>query len=342
MRRIPHNVRLVALAFVLLAIYAAGGRMSPEEDRLWEKVRAAHKRLWETQMKADVPLSSLDDKTRSGLIGVEWSSMTTTLGGIEAKRTACNPLWTARFLEWFDELGIERGDRVVIYSSSSFPGMLLSALVACESRELDVLLSVSMGSSTWGANRPEFPWSAMSAALRDAGLIRTRAEFYTLGGVGDRGGEFSEETISRLAQMAAEDSTRLYVPATLAESIAYKSGRLGDFGPKLFISIGGGAANFGDSEAGPEIPNGLVMPDSISGEAVGGVIGQALSSGVPVLNILNIRLLARESGIPWDPDAFVKRTRQPGLLAAVAGIVVFCGVLRAHRRWTWDDETPHA
>ena len=74
--------------------------------------------------------ATADDPWGCGLIGVEWSEITTTLGELGSKRTACDPAWAVQFSRWFRQSGLERGDPVAIYSSASFPGLLVSAIAA--------------------------------------------------------------------------------------------------------------------------------------------------------------------------------------------------------------------
>jgi poly-gamma-glutamate system protein len=256
---------------------------------------------------------------------------------LNAKRTSCNPLWAVQYLRWFDELGLKKGDRIALYSSSSFPAFALSALAAAEERGLDVLLSVSLGSSMWGANRVEFPWPVMARALREGGFVRTRAAFYTPGGAGDGGRDFSGETMELLRSLAEEENVPFVVPKDLEEAVRFKTERLLAWRPKLFINIGGGEASLGDS--GTLIPNGLLLPGEVgSGElpGEGGVIAEALKAGIPVLHMLGVRKLAEENGIPWDAPVFVKINPGRRPIWAFAGLALFLAVLCSHRRWLWD------
>lgn len=340
MRRFPYNLRLVLLVFFMILLWLASGiRVRPGQDGAWNTVRHGQQALWRTQLEAGVPLSSEDDKLRTGFIGVEWSQLTTTLGSIEAKRTSANPLWTAQFFDWFDELELRAGDRVVIYSSSSFPAMLFSAIVAAESRQLEILLSVSLGSSAWGANRTEFFCPMMLRTLLEGGYLSTRPAFYTLGGSAESGRDFSPEVLELLEEISRAEGTPLVVPETLEKAIEYKAQKLIEYRPKLFISIGGSNANLGNSADAAEIPNGLLLPGGAKTRPIGaGVIAAALSAGVPTLNILNIKKLAIESGIPWDADLFVKARYKLNPWLALIGLSAYFAVLFTHKRWIWQDE----
>jgi poly-gamma-glutamate system protein len=336
-----YNYRLVLLALLLALLwFAGGGVLTEEQQRVWNVVLSAQKALWAEQARMRVPLSPENDPLRTGLIGVEWSPLTTTLGELGAKRTSCNPLWAVQYLRWFDDMDLKKGDRIVLYTSSSFPAFALSALAAAEERGLDVLLSVSLGSSMWGANRVEFPWPMMARVLREGGFVRTRAAFYTPGGAGDGGRDFPGETMELLKRLAEEENVPFVVPEDIGEAARFKTERLLAWRPKLFINIGGGEASLGNS--GTLIPNGLLPPpkEGWSGElpGEGGVIAEALKAGIPVLHILGVRKLAEENGIPWDAvGVFVKMNpgRRPAW--AFAGLALFFAVMYSHRRWLWED-----
>ncbi len=339
--KIPYNTKLVLLSLFLLALWFGGGFVVPGrgEDRLWKRVRDGQGALWRAQTAAGVPLSKAEDRLETGFIGIEWSEITTTLGEPEAKRTSCNPLWALQCLDWFDELGLEAGDRIAIYSSASFPGLLFSVLAAAESRDLDILLAVSLGASTWGANLPEFPWPAMYETLRGGGFLKTAPAFYTLGGGGERGGGMSSEATALFRGFATRGGTPLVVPRDLRDAVRYKMAALRKFEPKLLVGIGGSNANLGDSELAAEIPNGLLLPGRADAGALGdGVIAEALRADIPVLNLLGMRKLAHESGIPWDAGAFSKVRVKLHPLTALAGLAAFAGVLILHRRWEWADD----
>ena len=157
--------RLYFLAVVMAGFFALAQLWNPrtpltrEESRALSRVRAMHASLWEwvnsrevreraerlnkqSALEAFSPPPVQVDPLRSGLIGVEWSAITTTLGPLEVKQAAADPLWTVHMLRWFDQVGLARGDPVTVYASGSFPGFLVSLLAAAEERGLHVDLAV--------------------------------------------------------------------------------------------------------------------------------------------------------------------------------------------------------
>lgn len=335
------SLRLIVLAFVLLAFWLFQGSrpLSQEETGLYRRVRAAQDHLWAELGRRGVEFEAESDIDRTGFIGVEWSSITTTLGSLESKRSSCDPLWAVQTLRWFDRLGLVSGDRVAVLSSSSFPGMLFSVLAAAETRGLDIDLTVSLGSSTWGANRPAAPWPVMAEILRAGGFLKTRPHFYTPGGgSGENGGGMLEDGLAALELAVQKDSAELFRPSSLSVAIERKMRLIDAPGrpkAKLVVSVGGSQANMGEDEAAITLPPGLLFPeDRLNGGD--GVIGLALRRGYPVLHLLNLHLLADRAGIAYDTRRPKFATgRSTGL--AAAGVLLFVLAMATHRRWTWEE-----
>ena len=335
------RMRLALLALVLsLLWFGVGGitMLSEEEERVWDTIRTGQHSLWNEQLRRGIELSAEEDKMKTGFIGVEWSPLTTTLGDLEAKRTAANPMWGIQCLRWFDALHLKAGDRIAITSSSSFPALLFSALVAAEARGLDVLLSVSLGSSTWGGNRADFSWPLMAEHLRSSGFIKTKTAFYTLGGSGERGGDFTPELIDALRDLVKKEGAPLLEPTDIKKAIHEKSVKVNGFKPLLVVNIGGSHANMGDDPHILQLSQGLLLPTPQNIQNGGdGVIGKTLQSGTPVLHLLNIKALALEAGIPWDADQFSKIRAGSRLWPSFLGLLIFFVVLIRYKRWEWRD-----
>ena len=326
--------KLVLLAIAMTAAWhlASPSSLGSKERELWEKVRSAqtHLAAWREETGHASPPGA--DPWSCGLIGVEWSGATTTLGDLAAKRTACNPAWAVQFLRWFDELGLGPGDRVVIYSSASFPAMLLNAAAAAEMLQLDVFLVVSLGASTWGANQPGATWPDLSSELRRAGYLQKRADFYTLGGEAETGIGMAPEGRALLIRAAERAGVGLLQADGLADMVRLKSELLRERAPVVLVSIGGSHANLGDDPAVLELPPGLLGGDSAAAAGTG-VIAYALGQNIPVIHVLNLKRMAAEHGIPWDSQP---RPRGPSAVRAgwsLAGLLLFFIVVLTHRRW---------
>jgi len=329
-----NRLRLLLLAVGLAGLWylAAPAVLSGEEYLLWKKVRAAQLHLvqWRRANGTLTPVEN--DPWECGLIGVEWSGITTTLGELASKRTACNPAWSIQFKRWFEELGLQPNDPIVIYSSASFPGMLLNVLAAAESMQLESLLVVSLGASTWGANHPELPWPVLAAELRRNGFISKKADYYTLGGGSELGHGLSPEGEALLRGAVADSGVELLTAASLEEMIARKMELLEGFQPGVFINIGGSQANLGSEEDVLRLSPGP-LPVSQSALAGNGIVGLAMDRDIPVIHILNLKSLSTRVGIPYDGMLRKMAPVQASAWWSVAGVVLFFIVLFTHRRW---------
>jgi len=329
-----NSIRLLLMAAGLAAIwYLAGAAgLNPEEDRLWERVRAAQVHLSQWRQSNGNATGLENDPWNCGLIGLEWSSITTTLGELASKRTACDPAWAVQFSRWFNELGLKPGDPIAIYSSGSFPGLLLNAIAASEMMQLKPLLIVSLGASTWGANHPDMPWPVLAAELRTGGFIHKRADYFTLGGGAELGHGLSPEGEALLRKAAEASGVELLTADKLQEMIALKSGILESFQPKVFINIGGSQANLGDALEILRLQPGLVT-DAELDHAGNGVIGFAMRNDIPVLHMLNLKSISDRVGIPYDGSPRKMVLARVNTWWSGAGLVLFFIVLFTHRRW---------
>ena len=323
---------MLAVAMAGLWYLAAPAVLSSEERALWERVRAAQLHLVQWRQHNGTAVDVQMDPWGCGLIGPEWSGITTTLGELGSKRTACNPAWAVQFSRWFHQLGLKPGDHVAIYSSGSFPGLLLSAVAATEAMQLEPLLIVSLGASTFGANHPDAPWPVLAAELRRNGFIRERADYYTLGGGAELGHGLPPEGEALLREAAKDAGVELLTAVDLEEMIALKTDLLDRHQPRLFINIGGSQANLGNAEEILRLSPGLV-PVSESGRAGNGIIGVAMQDNIPVIHMLNLKSISNKVGIPYDSPPRKMAPARVSIGWCCAGLVLFFAVLLTHRRW---------
>lgn len=329
---LKNRLLLAGLALIMLALWLwCGGGLSAEERRTVKSVREAQGFLYNLRTQWGSQFERSDDPWRTGFIGLEWSALSTTLGALSAKRTACDPRWCVVVRRWMQSLKLAPGDRVAVYTSSSFPGMAFNVLRALESLKIEPFLIVSLGASTWGANDPISPWPVIEKNLREAGYLRTKADFYTLGGGGERGEGMPDEAITCLSRAAEENGVPLVKKDSLEEMIRWKFDLLKERGVKALISIGGSEANMGP---GNEIL--LLSPGlHLKGKGGSAVIGRALDAGYPVVHLLNIKALCAKTGVPFDapPGEVFYGTRTK--IALVTGLLVFAVVMALYRRWSF-------
>ena len=119
----------------------------------------------------------------------------------------------------------------------------------------------------------------------------------------------SDEDGTRLVDGARRSGLPLVAGATLVDRIRRRPqiyDAAVDGRPlRCFVNVGGATANYGDTEASLEVPNGLVLKlRSLPASPSRGLIFEFAARGLPVVHLLYARGLARENGLPFDPVPF--------------------------------------
>lgn len=250
--------------------------------------------------KEQIPMEG-DDLNQTGLIGPEWTELTTSLGHLEAKRSSLNPNMAALVVRYLHDAGIRAGDTVAVGSSGSFPGLAIAALCAATEMGLDTRVIASFGSSMYGGTRRALPTVRMLQLLEDAGIIRMDLMAVSPGGDDDRGENLLyEDGRSIILGLAAQTGVPVIDAPSLKDSIARRIALYGDI--RLFINVGGASANMGESAYTLTFPNGLVLdPPPIPHDENRGLMFEYAARGLPVIHLLNVRKLCLDNGLPFDP-----------------------------------------
>jgi poly-gamma-glutamate system protein len=272
--------------------------------RLMERSLASVRAL---RSEKGIPIDRAADPNATGIIGDEFSPLTTSVGDVEAKRTAANPAFAAVMVGYFRRAGLRAGDVVAVGASGSFPAFALATLSAAHALDLRPIVIGSVGASMYGANLPGFTLIDMLERLRSEGLLPYRLAAVSPGGRMDTGGGvlFDESGDTLLAE-TRRSGIPMVRGTTLAERIQdrLRIFREGSGGRPIrcFVNIGGSAANYGTTDASLALPPGLiphlpVLPSS----PTRGVVFEFAARGVPVVHLLFVKGLARDNGLPFDP-----------------------------------------
>ena len=330
----PRSLAFLGLFFAaFLGVLPFFDSWPPEAERAVYTAGEAQRALHAWRRERGIASPPEEDPLESGLIGVEWSIFTTTLGDLEAKQTASDPRWAGVFTAWYREMGLGEGSRIAMICSGSFPGLMLSALAAAEQMKLEILLLPSLGSSTWGANREDLSLLEILGFFRSRGFLHTSSRGCSLGGDGDTGGGLSREARTLLEGSAEKHGVPLLSAPSLEKMISLKEGMIRDFQPQGLVSIGGSAVSLGEDPEVLKLPPGLLLPSQKLPSGTG-LIGWALREGLPVLHLLNLRELSRQQGLPYPPTK--KDLKLPSKMPrslALGGILLFFGIFMYHRRW---------
>ena len=266
-----------------------------------ERMHRGEQVLLDVVLREDIAIEDID-LNQTGLIGPEWTPLTTTPGIEEAKRTSLDPNFAALLVRYFKETGLEAGDRVAVGTSGSFPGLLMATLCAATELELDVDVIASFGSSMYGATRLELNVCRILRILKENGVIDYTLLAVSPGGNNDYGeSALWPDSRDTIAALAAEEGVEYIDYNDIERSIAR---RLELFGEDIdcFVNVGGASANSGTSAYTLDFPNGLVTdPPRIPTTANRGLMYEYAARGIPVINMLNVRQMAADNGLPYDP-----------------------------------------
>jgi poly-gamma-glutamate system protein len=339
--------RIYALGLLAVAFYAAdrlafpvgpaqGGTASSAASRLMAKAIAV---LGPCAARRGVAVAPSTDLNRTGLIGLEDSPITTSLGQLEAKRTALNPNFAGCVARMLEEAGVGPGDAVAVGASSSFPGMILAALSAVEAVGAAPVVISSLGASNWGANNPAFTQLDILDCLRSDGLWDVRPVAVAVGGERDDGSDMSEEGRALLRSKLRDSGFPVIEERDLASNVRARMAfyQAGATGRRIaaFINVGGSWANMGVDASILEVRPGLSAVRKIPPPGKRGVIQEMASRGVPVIHLLFIKGLAERCGLPWDPvplpkpDGGAGADWPGGSRPAEAALMILCLVLSA-------------
>ncbi len=297
----------LSLLFLALAKLTAE-RPLPERGEMLKAARlmqTATERIDRCRENQGIAVDPAEDINRTGLIGLDRSSITTSLGNLGAKRTTINPNFAALVVRLLYKAGVRSGDPVAIGASSSFPALVVATLCAIKALEGRSLLICSLGASQWGANRPDFSWLEIQDCLRRSGAIEVEPIALSLGGEGDVGQDMSPAGRSHLTRRAEESGVPFLAEPNLEQNVRRRLSlyqvAAGGRALKAFVNIGGGYANMGTDSEILKVSPGLATFSRIPPPPQRGVIFEMAARGVPVIHLLYVKGLCERYGLPWDP-----------------------------------------
>ncbi|MCJ7579695.1 MAG: poly-gamma-glutamate system protein, partial [Candidatus Aminicenantes bacterium] len=246
------------------------------------------------------------DINGTGLIGLENSPITTTLGSLEAKRTTTNPNMGALIVDLLYKAGVREGDAVAVGASGSFPALIVAVMSAAKAMGVKPIIICSLGASQWGANRPEFHVLKMLECLSSSGVYSFLPAALSLGGERDAGKEMPAEARELLIR-DVEDSGILFVQeedlqTNVRTKMQVYEKNAGENGIKGFINIGGSWSNIGTSSKILDLKPGLVKTGKIPPVESRGLVFEMIYRKIPVVHLLYIKGLIESYGLPWDPS----------------------------------------
>ncbi len=271
------------------------------------------------------------------LIGDDFSLITTTLGSLEAKEIAANPVFAGLIVRLLKKAEIDSASTVALSLTGSFPSLAIGALAALQTLGVNTFVLSSLGASCYGANQPLATWIDMETWLRKHGNLRFKTNLLTLGAENDNGGGLAEEGRQLLIQAAERNNMPLFIPKNLQTAIEYKTRFLSEKKIQLLINIGGNQAILGSCAHAPVIPTGLHRNWTPCADKKRGVLARLAQNKIPFIHLLNIKELALRYGISTTADEtgnFSVNTAQkaPSVWIFFA-IIAMAGILSGSKRY---------
>ena len=304
------------LLFTLLSIAAFGAsNMLPPREVLQDQrtnIRAATMMeraiasLREDALSRGQLFDDALDPNHTGLIGVEYSEITTTLGSLEAKRTTTNPKMAAVLVQLLQESGVSAGDTIAVGCSGSFPALAIATLAASQAMGVHPVVILSLGASSFGATRTDRTLLDIYEAIRKQEDFNIQAAAVSLGGADDVGSDFEPEVRQKLIDKIRQSGVPYIHQADLQQNVAERMGIYFGSSSKrriaAFVNIGGSYADMGTNPAILKLEPGVNKQMTIPArEEEHGVVFAMAKRHIPVVHLLHIKGLALKYSLPWDP-----------------------------------------
>lgn len=355
MKRVGTPALILAVLILLASLWAGAGLSVRVKADNYEVKTAAAERMQRCMdavkgYKAElgIPLSE-EDVLETGMIGDTFTGMTTTVGVVDAKRTAATTDMAAAAVDMLEKAGLKRGSVAGAAFSGSFPGWNLAVLSAAEEMGVRLVYTASAGASMYGANQPELTFLDMLLRLLDDGLLSERPALFSLGGDWDCGMEMFDEEHDMLFERFNNGFVPFLYEQDYEKNVAYRLALYEELGPiDCFIGVGGNVTTIGRGE--DTLPPGVIRPGAVTEtDAESGLLEIYNTRGIPVIHLLNIKQLAADYGVPYDPEtqsvigegAVYYETLPPKLIP-LAGLVLAAAVLLADRLLKRKREAAHA
>lgn len=251
------------------------------------------------------PIDLALDPNQTGLIGLEYSDITTTEGSLIAKRTSLNPAFAGLVVRLLHEAGVTAGDRVALNLTGSFPALNMAVISACHVLGLQPQIISSVGASTYGANIPGLTWLDMERRLYERGVLPFRAIAVSYGGVVEIGGGIDGTGMDLATQAIARHGAPLLNEGdyrSVADDMVQRKAIFEKNGAvSAFINVGGALTSLGWIPEAAKLDSGFIKNVPLSKDKNRGLIFRYQEEGVPVIHLLNIVRLAERYALPVDP-----------------------------------------
>jgi poly-gamma-glutamate system protein len=282
-----------------------------------ELANKAFKEIKEYRLSRRIPINKKHDPAETGLIGKKNSDITSDHGVLRSKQISVNPNLAAVIVQWLKDLSLKEGDVVAVGMTGSFPALDISTLAALKTLKLEPLVIVSVASSNWGANLPEFNVLDMLYHLHQRKILTFEPLAASIGASKDSGKSLTDKGVNSILYSIEKHKDELIKQPLVSESIDkrldyYQEAAKGQ-AIKAYINIGGGVASIGkhhskgglskeqkEAISSTSLHTGVNRELPVALANTNSVAVRFLKEGVPVINIKNVGNLALTYDLhPW-------------------------------------------
>ena len=304
---------LVVLAIISIIAYSIAffSRMEFVSNTYDIKINAAMKMqesmkmLKNIRMEKGVFIDIENDPNETGLVGSQFSLITTDEGDLDAKLTTLDPNFAAAMVELLTRANLTSGDTIALMLTGSMPGANMAMLIACKAMDIYPFIISSIGASQWGANDPEMTWLDMERILFEQRYISSRSIAASIGGRNDRGRLLSPKGRELIRYNIENNKLPLISGTGLEDNVNKRMEYFGAHNYKAVVNIGGGVASLGTSFNLRLIKPGIVYRKDIEkisrGDGIEGAVVKFSKQNIPLIHILNIQKLTDELGMKYAP-----------------------------------------
>ena len=336
---------LAGLAVLSLTLYAFAERsLLPVHTEAFRKktvavrvMERAERAIYDEKKRRGIVMDSKNDPDGTGLVGPQFTLITTDRGAQSAKALAAHPNFAAAVTQMILQAGVRQGDLVAVGMTGSLPGLNLAVLSACHVVGCEPVVITSAGASMFGATDPDFTWLDMESFLEGKSILPFHSLAASLGGGGDAGRGLSPAGRDLLIGAIRRNGVQLIDAPTVLEGVRQRVALYDSVAAvrgkpiKLYINVGGGVASLGGAQNANLIPPGLTHKLAARNYPNRGVINILAERHMPVIHLLQVEKLARQFGILDDRAEAVKpgsgmlfiAYRYNVWIVAVAAVLVF-------------------
>lgn len=318
---------LVGLALMAVVAYAVAERsVEPVHARAYRMktqavalMQRAERVIGAAKKERGITSDPRNDPDGTGLLGPQFSLITTDRGVQAAKALAAHPNFAAAVTQMLLEAGVGSGDLVAVGMTGSLPGLNLAVFSACRAIGAEPIVLTSVGSSMFGANDPEMTWLDMEQICVAAGLWPYRTLGASLGGGGDVGRGLSPQgrqlllDAIRRAGAIHLDAPNVFESVKARVALYDSTAAARGTSIRAYVNVGGGIASLGGAQNARLVPAGLTRRLAARNYPNRGVLNVLAERRIPIIQLLEVERLAAAYSIV-DPETGATPKPGKGLL----------------------------